>query len=182
MRSGPTRCHAHAEEHLTTIASQVLRLTPTTVAAVLLLVAEANELCVYFVTRDEQQLLYEVIIEYNHHYIINKKSCRNSKYKSRTYCTFLFHPKHWLQFHKGNSKKRILQVIKLNNKAYTLNYFKAEPSSFFTSSALDFEGVIGDGEPSTPISDFRSLMLCSNSFMRLPISSSILKLRKAYLL
>ncbi|KAF7818219.1 rapid alkalinization factor-like [Senna tora] len=35
-----------------------------------------------------------------------------------------------------------------------------------------FGGATGDGEFSTPISAFRSLMLCSNSSIRFPISSS----------
>ncbi|RHN48938.1 hypothetical protein MtrunA17_Chr7g0269151 [Medicago truncatula] len=45
----------------------------------------------------------------------------------------------------------------------------AEPS-FFNSSSFGLTGATGDGELSTPISALRSLMLCSNSFIRLPIS------------
>ncbi|KAK3407276.1 hypothetical protein EUGRSUZ_K03355 [Eucalyptus grandis] len=47
-----------------------------------------------------------------------------------------------------------------------IELFQAESSPGFC-----LEGA-GDGEPSIPISFFKSLMLCSSSSIRLPISSS----------
>ncbi|MCD9640143.1 hypothetical protein HAX54_025254 [Datura stramonium] len=48
---------------------------------------------------------------------------------------------------------------------------RRESSADFESS-FDFSAAEGDGEPSWPISTLKSLMLCSNSSIRFPISSS----------
>ncbi|KAE9618479.1 hypothetical protein Lalb_Chr02g0143201 [Lupinus albus] len=55
------------------------------------------------------------------------------------------------------------------------NITQAESSSLINSSSFGLEGAAGDAEPSTPISSLSSLMLCSNSFIRFPISSRYMK-------
>jgi hypothetical protein len=71
-------------------------------------------------------------------------------------------------------RDKILMYHETTNKVVERCFTYAE-SSLFDSSSF---GLAGDGELSTPISALRSLMLCSNSFMRLPISSSAMKSRR----
>ncbi|KAF4384836.1 hypothetical protein G4B88_000232 [Cannabis sativa] len=55
---------------------------------------------------------------------------------------------------------------------------RCQPSSGFMSSAFGLDETTGEGEPSMPISVFKSLILCSKSFIRLPISSSSLQVKE----
>jgi hypothetical protein len=123
--------------------------------------------------------------------IVQSSSFRIEKRKiSRQYCNFFYAERQTLATKESalicsmtidkyisiitRYRDKILMYHETTNKVVERCFTYAE-SSLFDSSSF---GLAGDGELSTPISALRSLMLCSNSFMRLPISSSAMKSRR----